>query len=61
MDYISTLLNYGDISVDGIDLYEDAMGLYTEFTDVIELLEQLKVEPDDSLTKDLILKVRELN
>jgi hypothetical protein len=62
MDNISTqLLNYGDISVDGIDLYEDAMGLYTVFTDVIELLEQLKVEPDDSLTKDLILKVRELN
>jgi hypothetical protein len=62
MAYISTqLLNYGDISVDGIDLFEDAMGMYTEFTDVIELLDQLNAEPDDSLTKDLIMKVRELN
>jgi hypothetical protein len=62
MAYISTqLLNYGDISVDGIDLFEDAMGMYTEFTDVIELLDQLNAEPDDSLTRDLIMKVRELN
>jgi hypothetical protein len=62
MAHISTqLLNYGDISVDGIDLFEDAMGIYTEFTDVIELLDQLSAEPDDSLTKDLIMKVRELN
>ena len=31
-------LSYHEIQVDNIDIYEDAFGLYQEFSDVINLL-----------------------
>ena len=36
-------LSYHEIQVDNIDIYEDALGLYQEFSDVINLLEQLNL------------------
>jgi len=54
-------LSYHEIQVDNIDLYEDAFGFYQEFSDVINLLEQLKPAPKKRLTKRLIERVRQMN
>jgi hypothetical protein len=54
-------LSYHEIQVDNIDIYEDAFDLYQEFSDVINLLEQLKPVPKKRLTKRLIERVRQMN
>jgi hypothetical protein len=55
MGLISTpFITYKDIKVKDIDLIEDAMGLNTEFCNVIAL----KVVPGRSLTTCLIKKIR---
>jgi hypothetical protein len=54
-------LSYHEIQVDNIDIYEDAFGFYQEFSDVINLLEQLKPVPKKRLTKRLIERVRQMN
>jgi hypothetical protein len=54
-------LSYHEIQVDNIDIYEDAFGLYQDFSDVINLLEQLKPVPKKRLTKRLIERVRQMN
>jgi len=51
-------ISYHDIKVHEIDLLEDAWGLNSEFSDVIELLRQLKPEPERRLTTSLIEKIR---
>jgi hypothetical protein len=51
-------LSYHDIKVKHIDLFEDAWGLNSEFSDVIGLLRQLKPAPGKRLTKTLIGKIR---
>jgi hypothetical protein len=62
MALISTpFLSYHEIQVDNIDVYEDAFGFYHEFSDVINLLEQLKPVPRKRLTKRLIERVRQMN
>jgi hypothetical protein len=62
MALISTpFLSYHEIQVDNIDVYEDAFGFYQEFSDVINLLEQLKPVPRKRLTKRLIERVRQMN
>jgi hypothetical protein len=59
MGLISTpFITYRDIKVKDIDLIEDAMGLNTEFHDVITLLRSIKVVPERSLTTCLIKKIR---
>lgn len=54
-------LSYHEIQVDDIDIYEDAFGLYQEFCDVFNLLDQLKPVPKKRLTKRLIERVRQMN
>jgi hypothetical protein len=55
----STLfISYHDIKVNEIDLFEDAWGLNSEFSDVIDLLRQLEATPGRCLTKRLIGKIR---
>jgi hypothetical protein len=54
-------LSYHEIQVVNIDIYEDAFGFYQEFSDVINLLEQLKPVPKKRLTKRLIERVRQMN
>lgn len=44
MDLNSThFVKYSDIEVQEIDLYEDAWGLNTEFSDVFKFLDQLDI------------------
>ena len=54
-------LSYHEIRVDKIDIYDDAYGLYQEFNDVMNLLEQVKPVPGKKLTKRLIERVRQMN
>jgi hypothetical protein len=54
-------LSYHEIRVDKIDIYDDAYGLYQEFNDVMNLLEQVKPVPGKRLTKRLIERVRQMN
>jgi hypothetical protein len=54
-------ISYHEIQVENIDIYEDAFGLYQEFSDVFNLMEQLKPVPKKRLTKRLIERVRQMN
>jgi hypothetical protein len=54
-------LSYHEIQVDKIDIYDDAFGFYQEFSDVFNLLEQVKPVPKKRLTKRLIERVRQMN
>jgi hypothetical protein len=54
-------LSYHEIQVDNVDIYEDAFGLYQEFSDVINLLGQLNPVPKKRLTRRLIERVRQMN
>jgi hypothetical protein len=59
MDLISTpLITYRNIKVKEIDLFEDAFGLNSEFSDVISLLPRIKAVPGRCLTRNLMIKVR---
>jgi hypothetical protein len=51
-------LSYHEIKFRNIDLFEDAFGLNTEFSDVIDVLRKLKSSPDKQLTRRLIEKIR---
>ena len=51
-------ISYHDINLNETDLFEDAWGLRAEFSDVIELLGQVKPVPGTRLTKKLIDKIR---
>lgn len=62
MGLISTqFISYHQIKVDNTDLYEDAWGLSSEFSDVIELLDEVKPLPEKRLTKQMIEKIRNEN
>jgi hypothetical protein len=59
MDLNSTpFLSYREIKTDTIDLYEDAFGLYQQFSDVIGILNLVKPLPGKRLTSLLIEKIR---
>jgi hypothetical protein len=61
MGLISTpFITFRDIKVKDIDLIEDAMGLNTEFCDVIDLLRQINAVPGRCLTTSLIKKIRKI-
>ena len=53
-------IKFRDIRVENIDLIEDAIGLNAEFCDVIEVLRQIYVVPERSLTTSLIKKIRKI-
>ena len=59
MDLTSTpFLSYREIRTDEIDLYEDAWGFFTEFSDVISLLRLIKPVPDEKVVSRTIKKIR---
>jgi len=51
-------ISYHDIRVKDVDLLEDAWGLSSEFSDMINLLHHVKAVPGKMLTKRLIEKIR---
>jgi hypothetical protein len=51
-------LLYRDIKTEEIDLFEDAWGFYPQFSDVIDLLRQVKPVPGKRLTRRLIANIR---
>jgi hypothetical protein len=52
-------LSYHEIQIDEIDIYDDAWGFNSEFSDVINLLSLVKPVPEKRLTKRLIERVRQ--
>jgi hypothetical protein len=59
MVIISTqFITLQDIKVEEIDLIEDAWGLDSEFSDVIDLLREIDPVPERCLTTNLIKKIR---
>jgi hypothetical protein len=56
--FSTPFLSYQDIRVEDIELIEDAWGMKSEFNDVIAFLEQVKPEPEPSVTRKLIAKIR---
>ncbi len=53
-------LSYDEILVDEIDIYEDAWGFNSEFSDVINLLNLVVTPvPEKRLTERLIERVRQ--
>jgi len=51
-------LSYRDIKTDKIDLYEDAFGIYAQYSDVIGLLDMVKPVPGKRLTRRVIERIR---
>lgn len=51
-------LSCHDIDVKDTDLFEDAWGFNSQFSDVIDLLCYVKVAPERDLTNKLIEKIR---
>jgi hypothetical protein len=61
MGLISTqFITFRDIKVQDIDLFEDAWGLNSEFSEVIDLLRQVNPVPERCLTTSLIKKIRKI-
>jgi len=59
MGLISTqFISYHNIKVNDTDLFEDAWGVNSEFSDVIKFLDQVKPVPEKQLTIKLIAKIR---
>ena len=48
------LISYCDIKTDQTDLFEDAFGINSQFSDVISLLDFLKPVPGHALTRRVI-------
>jgi len=51
-------LSYRDIKTDKIDLFEDAYGIFAQFSDVIGLLNRVKPVPGKRLTHRVIKAVK---
>jgi hypothetical protein len=58
--FSTQFITFRDIKVEDIDLIEDAWGLNTEFSDVIDLLRQIDPVPERCLTTTLIEKIRKI-
>lgn len=54
-------ITYRNINVDDVDIFEDALGLNTEFKDVIEALGRLNVVPGKRLILELMEKISSQN
>lgn len=54
-------ISYHDINVEEADLYGDAWGFNTEFSDVIGLLGQIRYGPGEQLIERLIGQIRKKN
>lgn len=53
-------ITFKDIKVEDTDLFEDAMGLNSEFFEVIDLLRTINPVPERCLTISLIKKIRKI-
>ena len=53
------LVAYSEIEINDTDLFEDAFGIRTEFSDIIDLLKTASFEPDKDLVKRLMGRIRE--
>jgi hypothetical protein len=53
-------LSYHEIDIKETDLLEDAWGLNSGFSDVIQLLEEYKMTPEEHLISSLIDHFREI-
>ena len=61
MGLISTpFISYHEIDVSETDLLDDAWGLNTGYSDVIQLLDEYKPEPGSELISSLIEHAREI-
>ena len=61
MGLISTpFISYHEINVSETDLLDDAWGLNTDYSDVIQLLDEYRPEPGSELISSLIEHTREL-
>ena len=61
MVLISTqFITLQEINVEEVDLIEDAWGLNSEFSDVIDLLREINPVPERCLTTNLIKKIRKI-
>ncbi len=59
MGLISTsFISYHEINVRETDLFEDAWGLNSGYSDVIQFLEEFKPEPENQLIDRLIELIR---
>lgn len=58
LNFTPPFITYSEIKVEKIDLFEDAYGLYSEFSDVIDLLHLLKTVPGRCMTRNLKIKIR---
>jgi hypothetical protein len=54
-------ISYHEIDIQGIDLYEDAWGLFCEYGDMINLLRENEIKPGKRLTSQLMEKIRKQN
>ena len=52
---------YSDIKVKNTDLFEDAFGIVSEFSDVIAFLKTFSLEPGKELIKKLKDRITESN
>ena len=50
-------ITYSDIEVKNIDLFEDAFGIRSEFSDVIAFLKTASFEPGKDLLKKLMDRI----
>jgi hypothetical protein len=51
-------IKYHEILVNNTDLFDDAMGFATEFHDIFQILDQIKIVPDNHLNSRLINCIR---
>ena len=51
-------LSYRDIKTDKTDLFEDAFGIYSQFSDVFGLLNHVRPVPGRKLMRRLIERIR---
>jgi hypothetical protein len=59
MGFTSTpFLSYRDIKTDKIDLFEDAFGIYSQFSDVTGILNRVRPVPGRKLMRRLIERIR---
>ena len=55
MDLTSTpFITYKDIDVDETDLYEDAWGIRSEFSDVLDFLGSVDADPGECLVQRIL-------
>lgn len=55
MDLTSTpFITYKDINVDETDLYEDAWGIRSEFSDVLDFLGSVDADPGECLVQRIL-------